>query len=141
MPAKDRIHDIVKRALIADGWLISAEQPQIRIAPDAQLFGFIDILAEQLISAERAGAKIAVEIKSFLGDSPTKEFTEAVGQYQTYQAWLEESDPEREIWLAVSTHTHEDILSDIGAQRVIQRFALRILVVDLTPERIVAWHK
>lgn len=141
MPAKDKIHDAVKRALIVDGWAITAEQPQIRLAADVHLYGFVDLLAEQLIAAERAGQKIAVEIKSFLGDSPSSEFMEAIGQYQTYRVWLAESEPDREVWLAVSTDTADAVFADRAAQTVVRALAIRVVVVDLLTERIRGWHR
>jgi CRISPR/Cas system-associated exonuclease Cas4 (RecB family) len=65
MPQLDRIHGAVKAELIADGWAITAEQKRLRISLRVKLFGIIDLLAEQAITAERAGRKIAVEVKSF----------------------------------------------------------------------------
>ena len=140
MPAKDKIHDMVRRALINDGWIITAEQSQIRLSEAAHLYGFIDILAEQVISAERAGRKIAVEVKSFLGDSPSSEFMEAVGQYQTYRVWFADIEPERELWLAISTHAADDIFTDEAAQKVVRTLAIQIVEIDLQTERIRAWH-
>jgi hypothetical protein len=140
MPAKDIIHDAVTRALVADGWYITAEHAQIRYAADAHIYGFVDILAEQLITAERAGRKIAVEIKSFLGDSPSREFMEAVGQYQTYRVWLVESEPDREVWLAISVDAAHAVFADRAAQAVVHALAMRVVVIDLSIGRIQSWQ-
>ena len=126
--------------LIADGWIITAEHPQLRARPDAHLYGLVDIFAEQTITAERAGRKIAVEVKSFLGDSPSSEFMEAVGQYQTYRVWLADIEPEREVWLAVSREAATDVLDDPAASRVLDKLAIQVVVVDIATERIQAWQ-
>lgn len=49
----------------------------------------IDLGAEQILVAERANEKIAVEIKSFLGDSPITDYHAALGQFLNYRLALE----------------------------------------------------
>ncbi len=44
----------------------------------------IDLGAELVLGAEKDGRKIAVEIKSFIDDSPGSEFHKASGQYDNY---------------------------------------------------------
>ena len=140
MPQQDRIHGAVKRALIADGWIITAEQKRLRVAPGARTFGIVDLLAEQAITAERAGQKIAVEVKSFLGDSPSTDFMEAVGQYITYRSWFARVEPDREVWLAVTTIALVNVFNDAGARVVSDDIDLRLLVIDLATERIREWR-
>jgi len=59
MPAIVLWHNVVKNALIKDGWLITDDPFSIK-------FGgvdiFIDLAAEKLIAAEKQGRKIAVQI-------------------------------------------------------------------------------
>ena len=80
MPTHDIWHETVKKALIKDGWIITDDPLSIQ-------FGgvdvYIDLAAEKLIAAEKEGKKIAIEVKSFLGDSTTYEFHTAVGQFTT----------------------------------------------------------
>lgn len=64
MPAKDVFHDTVKTALQRDGWIVTRENFRVQV-DDEGLAMFIDLTAEKLISAEKAGRKIAVEVKSF----------------------------------------------------------------------------
>jgi hypothetical protein len=77
MPAKDLYHDTVKRALIKDGWTITHD-------PYTLSFGqrnvFVDLGAEQMLAAEKDAEKIAVEVKSFQGDSDIRDFEVAIGQ-------------------------------------------------------------
>ena len=140
MPQLDRIHDAVKRALIADGWTITAEQKRLRVAPQAKLFGIVDLLAEQAITAERAGRKIAVEVKSFLSDSPSTDLMEAIGQYVTYRSWFARVEPDREVWLAVPTAAGTNVFDDAGAAVVVNDVDLNLLVVDLVAERVREWR-
>ncbi len=66
MSARDKYHNAVKNALIRDGWTITHDPFRIPIALKRLE---IDLGAEQAIGAEREHRKIAVEVKSFLGDS------------------------------------------------------------------------
>jgi hypothetical protein len=45
---------------------------------------FADLAAEKPIAAERQGQKIVVEVKSFLSQSPMRDFEMALGQYIVY---------------------------------------------------------
>lgn len=60
--ARDKIHEIVKTALIDDGWTIT-DDPLI-LLPDEEGVA-VDLGAEKLIAAEKGIEKIAVEVKSF----------------------------------------------------------------------------
>ncbi|WP_445240167.1 element excision factor XisH family protein [Microcoleus vaginatus] len=66
MAAKDKFHNVVKIAIEKDGWTITDDPLFIR-AEDVDFY--IDLGAEKVLAAEKAGQKIAVEIKSFLGAS------------------------------------------------------------------------
>lgn len=86
MPAKNIYHDIVIRALIADGWTITDD-------PLTMTYGgrdlFVDLGAERLaIGAEKGEQRIAVEIQSFLNRSAVRDLQEAVGQVEVYRIVL-----------------------------------------------------
>ena len=98
MPAKDLYHDAIKAALTKDGWTITDDPLTLRWGPKDL---FVDLGAEKLLTAEKAGRKIAVEIKSFLGQSDVEDLRNALGQYVLYQQVLEEVEPDREIYLAI----------------------------------------
>lgn len=69
--AKDRFHNVVKRALEKEGLTITADYYEI----DLGEFKFqIDLAADMLLAAEREGQKIAVEVKSFIAASNVSEF-------------------------------------------------------------------
>ncbi|MDZ8081501.1 MAG: element excision factor XisH family protein [Nostoc sp. DcaGUA01] len=99
MSAKDKFHDVVKSALIKDGWRITHDLLLIRIENIVDMY--IDLGAEKIIAAEKEGRIIAVEVKSFIGTSTISEFHTAVGQFINYRYALEETDDERVLYLAV----------------------------------------
>jgi len=53
------------------------------------------------LAANKGTEKIAIEVKSFLAESPTYAFHQAVGQYRNYLFALEEKEAERVLYLAV----------------------------------------
>ena len=57
--------------------------------------------AERVLSAERDGQRIAVEIKSFTGPLLVSNFHTALGQFLNYRLALEMSDPQCQLYLAV----------------------------------------
>jgi XisH protein len=61
MPKYDVYHEPVKRALIKDGWTITAD-PYVLSYKGLRLYA--DLGAEKPIAAEKSDRKIVVEIKS-----------------------------------------------------------------------------
>jgi hypothetical protein len=79
MPARDSYHDTVVRAPQAEGWTITADPFRLAYG-DHDLS--VDLAAEEAaLAAEKAGRKIAVEIKSFVGPSPMRELELGIGQF------------------------------------------------------------
>ena len=90
MPAKDTYHDAVRRALVKDGWTITADP--FRLVWGKRDF-YVDLGAERVVAAEKAGKRIAVEVKSFLGTSPIHDLELALGQFLLYRSILESRRP------------------------------------------------
>ncbi|MEH2319830.1 XisH family protein [Nostoc sp.] len=133
--AKDRFHDAVRMALEKEGWSITADPYEISV-------GDVDFeidLAAEMLAAERAGEKIAVEIKSFIGRSSVSEFHTALGQFINYQFALEELEPERKLYLAVPESIHNSFFQRRFIRSVISRTQIRLLVYDEKQEVIVQW--
>ena len=84
MSRRDNFHEIVKQALIKEGWTITHDPYIIKSDPKLA----IDLGAQRLIDADRGHEKIAVEIKSFLETSQVVDFHNAVGQYSIYNIFL-----------------------------------------------------
>ena len=73
---------------------------------------FIDVGAERFVGAEKAGRKIAVEIKSFLGSSEVRELELTLGQFWLYGDALARKDPDRVLFVAVRTQVYRDVFLD-----------------------------
>lgn len=135
MPRRDIHHDVVKRTLQGNGWIITHDPLPYRIDDD-QIF--IDLGAERVIGAERGNIKIAVEVKSFLSPSPLTDFQEAIGQFVLYQQFLNELEPDRTLILAIP-ETAGSFFKRKIAQRLYETQQLKVLIVNIHQEVIVEW--
>jgi hypothetical protein len=137
MPARNIHHDAVIQALLADGWTITHDPLLIR-SGDRRLF--IDLGAERLtIGAERGSERIAVEISSFVADSPVRDLQEAVGQFVVYRALLSQAEPERTLFLGVASRVYDAVLTEPLGQLVVADVRLRLLVFDPQQQKVVRW--
>ncbi|BCL38017.1 hypothetical protein NSMS1_44640 [Nostoc sp. MS1] len=66
MAAKDLFHEAVKQALLKEQWVITADPLKIKIE---RVKFEVDLAADKFLAADKAGQKIAVEIKSFISTS------------------------------------------------------------------------
>jgi hypothetical protein len=137
MAAKDKFHNVVKIAIEKDGWTITDDPLFIR-AEDVDFY--IDLGAKKVLAAEKAGQKIAVEIKSFLGASEVNEFHSALGQFLNYRSALRLTQPERVLYLAVAIDIYEEFFNRRFIQRVIAEHQLRFLIFNVEREEIVLWR-
>ena len=135
--AKDVFHQQVKNALIKDGWNITHDPLTIRISEAVKLQ--IDLAAENAIAAERNSEKIAVEIKSFVGDSDISAFHTALGQYLNYCQALEEQEPDRFVYLAIPLETYQDFFQLPFIQRALRRYQVKLIIYDPKLEEIKQW--
>lgn len=139
MPARNIHHTAVIQALQADGWTITHD-PLLIPYGDRRLF--IDLGAERVtIGAERGSERIAVEIASFVADSPVRDLQEAVGQFVVYRAILSKVEPERTLFLGVSPQVYDSVLSEPVGQLVAAEVRLRILVFDPHQQKVIRWIK
>lgn len=138
MSAKDKYHNIVRAALEKEGWTIT-DDPLILKAHGRNIQ--IDLGAEQLIGAERANEKIAVEIKSFIGLSVLTDFYLALGQFLYYQLALEKEDPERQLFLAVPDIAYENFFSETLTIEALERSKAKVVVYSVRNEAFVLWRK
>ncbi|MBD2150173.1 XisH family protein [Pseudanabaena sp. FACHB-1277] len=134
--AKDLFHDVVKNALIKDGWKITDDPLSLKVG-DSELY--IDLGAERLIAAERDNQKIAVEVKSFIGNSSLNDFHLAVGQFINYRIGLKFTYPEYKIFLAIPNTAYETFFKKEFPRMVIKECQLDVLVYDVKKEVIITW--
>jgi hypothetical protein len=101
---KDIFHETVKQALQKEQWVITDDPLRFKFG---NVNFQVDLGAERLLAAQRAGEKIAVEIKSFLNPSAITDFYSALGQFLTYRLALEVIEPERSLYLAVPLDAYQ----------------------------------
>lgn len=138
MPAKDVFHDVVRHALEKEQWIITDDPLFLRFGGVDM---YIDLAAEQLMSAEKNGEKIAVEIKSFIGVSATTEFSTALGQFLKYQLALEEEQPDRVLYLAIPLDAYRSFFTLELPRRLVERYRVNLIVYEPEEEEIVTWQK
>jgi len=137
MPARDRLHDTVKNALVKDGWTITHDPYML---PFGQRKAYADLGAEKTIAAEKDAVKILVEIKSFVGDSEVRDLEEAIGQFFLYQVLLKERDPDRQLFLAMPEESFESLFEDAIGAKLVRELKLSLFTIDQDRQEIVRWQ-
>ncbi len=127
MSRKDKYHELVKNALIQEGWIITHDPYAFDTIPQLST----DLGAERTIAAERAGEKIAVEVKSFLNVSQVVDLERAIGQYELYRHLLKRQETERKLYLAVPSYAFEGVFKTPVGQLAMEEFGLKIIVFDI----------
>ena len=136
MPRKYFFHEIVKTALIKDGWIITHDPLTLSVGIRKV---FIDLAGERLIGAEKDGEKIAVEMESFLGESEVTELEKTVGQYVLYRRVLGEQEPDRKLYLAIEEKTYNGIFSEPIGNLIVTGEQINLIVFSADTEEIVKW--
>lgn len=134
--AKDLFHDLVKEALMVEGWQITHDPFPIAYG-DVQMQ--IDLGAERLLAAQRGTEKVAVEVKSFINPSAISEFHTALGQYLNYRRALKSQEPDRLLYLAVPQQTYDEFFRLKFIQEGVVEYQLLLVVYDVENRRIVRW--
>jgi len=136
MAARDLFHEAVKVALQKENWVVTNDP--LKLEAGGAKFE-IDLGAERLLAAERAGEKIAVEIKTFIGDSPITDYHAALGQFLNYRLALELNEPDRTLYMAVPVAVHEALFQREFLQISVERHQVKRIVYDPVNEVIVQW--
>lgn len=139
MSKRDDLHIPVRRTLEKDGWTITDD-------PLALLFiGTLlkaDLGAQWNFAAEKNGWKIAVEVKDFNSHSATSQLEKMMGQVQLYQWALDEQEPDRAVFLAISEYVNNEFFRKRPLfQTVVERIGINLVVFDPTQEVILQWIK
>ncbi|MEL7039242.1 MAG: XisH family protein [Cyanobacteria bacterium J06592_8] len=136
MAAKDLFHESVKKALLKDQWMITAEPLRLKFEGIRLA---IDLAAEKILAAQKGNQRIAVEIKSFLNDSALIDFHLALGQFLNYKLALQMSEPARTLYLAIPLEAFESFFQEKFIQESIQQYELKLLVYNPEQEQIERW--
>lgn len=99
----------------------------------------MDLGAEQAIAAEKQGRQIAVEIKSFIGESEVHDLELALGQFILYRAHLSRAEPERKLYLAVTEAVFLETLEEAVARPVLEDLHVPLCIFRPRQEVIVRW--
>lgn len=105
MPARDLFYNAVIVALQKDGWKITHDPLHLRYG---KIDLYVDLGAEKLLAAQKNDEKVAIEIKSFISPSFVNEFHTTLGQYLNYRLVLQEIEPERILFLAITDDVYQE---------------------------------
>ena len=136
--ARDLFHNVVKDALIQEGWQITHDPFPVDYG-DVQMQ--IDLGAERLIAATKDQETIAVEVKSLINPSAISEFHTAVGQYLNYRRALRSQEPSRILYLAVPSQTYEEFFRLRFIEEGVQEYQISLVIYDIEDRRILQWIK
>lgn len=137
MPKKDKFHETVKIALEKELWHITND-PLFVPTKGGNNF-FIDLGAERFIGAEKDGESIAVEIKSFSGNSPMYSFYEILGQFLVYKIALREQTKTWALFIAISDIGYKKLVESPVLNQAIQEYQLKFIIINPTTKTVVEW--
>jgi XisH protein len=141
MSTHDIYYTATKTALIADGWLIAADPYRVLYEglDIHEAFGSTAEESDQLLGATKDGTAIAVMVASFTGSSMLIDFQAALGAYLVHQTMMQQSDPERLLYLALDAEAVTNTLTDPAVKLVVDDRSLRYIVIDIEKASIVEW--
>ena len=136
MPAEDKIHKAVRNALLKDGWTITDEPFTIEYESDRF---YADICAFREENVDVAQRVIVVEVKSFAGASPMREFEQALGQYEIYRDLLAMNALDYSLYLAIDDSAYQKLSLRPTFRLICMRHHVALLIVEAQKEEIIQW--
>jgi hypothetical protein len=100
---------------------------------------YADICAVREEDAGAARRVIIVEVKSFAGASPMREFEQALGQYEIYRDLLAMNALDYDLYLAIDSGAYEKLMLRPTFQLICTRHRVALLIVEAQKEEIVQW--
>ncbi len=134
--ARDFFHQVVREALEAEGWTITAD-PFIIKTIGLRLE--IDLAAEQVFAAEKGKEEIVVEVKSFLSKSKLADFYEAKGKYDTYRYGLEEAPINKKLYLAIEETIFNTFFQKPLIKTIVEKDHIDLIIFNNLTKKIVKW--
>ncbi|MEK7255906.1 MAG: element excision factor XisH family protein [Bacteroidota bacterium] len=136
--ANDFYHEATKEALIKDGWTITHEQLPLEAGVRDV---YVDLAAEKLIIARRGVEKIAVEVKSFVGQSPLTQFADAMGKFDLYSFILRTTLPRRTLFIAMPLPAYDELFDDPFMVEMAKHYSINLIIFEPIEKIIVQWIK
>lgn len=137
--AKDIFHEIVKEALIKDGWLVTDDPLTLLSRVEGGIS--TDLGAEKIIVAEKGLTRIAVEVKSFINPSMIHDFLKASGQYNGYNIVIKRKHINRILYLAMPIYAYEKLIMYEFIQDIIEDTPIKFILFDHKEKIIVSWKE
>ena len=137
--AKDIFHDLVKEALIKDGWTITDDPLTLLNRAEGGIS--TDLGAEKIIVAEKGLTKIAVEVKSFINPSMIHDFMRASGQYYGYNLVIKRKQIDRILYLAMPSYAYKKLIKYEFIQAIVEEMAIKFILFDDKEKIITTWKE
>lgn len=137
MPAVDRCHDQVIRALQKDGWIV--ERAPFNLVTLTRT-AYIDLQMSRKINGTNQQMMV-VEVKCFPeADTTTYDVYASLGQYLVYQAMMMQRNMPYPLYLAVPSKNFDKIF-DEAVMTVVKKNRVNLILIDLDDEVIVQWKQ
>ncbi len=134
--AKDKFHDLVASALVAEGWKVTHD-PYFLYFGEKKVAA--DLGLEKWIIAEKADQKIVVEVKSFISGSLIHELHHTVGQLDFYHLLLKKQEPDRMLFLAMPNYAYYELVLEPVVQEFLTLHQVKIILYNTDNESIESW--
>lgn len=133
MPARDKIHEAVIRALEKQGWRVLHDPFVISIDKKSL---FIDLMIRH-VETQRI---MLVEIKTFDDRSQITALASAIGKYMIYQhAMVSEGNSEIPLVLAIPESVFDGIFSTQWVKSLVGKIGIELVIVAMETEEVVQW--
>ncbi len=100
---------------------------------------YVDLAASRFYLADKGEQHIAVEVKSFAGESAMSALEQALGQYLIYRSILKRKDPLRKLYLAINQKTFRNVFQKDVGPLVVEDYDIALIVFNAQTEVIVEW--
>lgn len=137
--ARDLFHEIVKEALIRDGWTITDDPLTLLSREEGGIS--TDLGAEKVLVAEKGLTKIAVEVKSFLNPSLIHDFLKASGQFNAYNIVIKKKQMNRILYLAMPIFAYDKLIHYEFIKDIIEEVQVKFILFDHQEKIIVSWKE
>lgn len=132
MAAKDKIHDLVVRALGKEGWRVEDEQIPL-VLPTRILY--LDLL----ISHPESQRILYVEIKTFDSQSPVMALAPTLGKQLIYTQALALLKSQIPLMFAIPDTSFRGIFGETWLKPVLTRINMHLIGISIAKEEVVGW--